>query len=568
MPFASPSYLLVHRNKLYFRIRIPDDLRRCLGKTAFKLSLRTSYLRDARPKCMRLALTAWTIFEFARRIAGDGMDALTEAKIQELAGKWLREALADGEERRAFAHKPMTPDELDGQLEALSSLYTDAREDLALNDYRGIQSTADDVLKAEGITVNRDALEYRSLCRELLKARVKGLEIEERRSVGDYPGEVSAQPVPPTAPPAVAPAKPKGTLARAIEKYIRDKEPHWRASSRQDIPPQLWFFADILGRERPIDELDRDALRKYLDTMTRLPAHRRQPRHRGKSIKQLLALDVPEGERYSAKTLETRFTNVRSFIGWAEVEGLIDRASPLNKILTVPGGKVARKSTKRAYTDEELARLFHSPDYAKDRHSKPWQFWMPILGLFTGARIEELAQLHLADIRQEGGVWVFDLNDLDEKEIKTAAGRRLVPIHPFLIKDLRLVEYVEDLRGRGFKRLFPTLKHDAKGKYSHAVSKWFTRYRRACDVGAKEGASELDFHSFRRTMITFCKHNGIDRHKVKELVGHEAGEFDDVTSIYEERFPPAILLRDVVERLNFHKTLKLEHLGRSRFVLR
>ena len=48
---------------------------------------------------------------------------------------------------------------------------------------------------------------------------------------------------------------------------------------------------------------------------------------------------------------------------------------------------------------------------------------------------------HLDDIRQEGDVWVFDINDKEEKRLKNMSSERLVPIHPQLIK-LGLLDYV------------------------------------------------------------------------------------------------------------------------------
>ena len=74
------------------------------------------------------------------------------------------------------------------------------------------------------------------------------------------------------------------------------------------------------------------------------------------------------------------------------------------------------------------------------------------MALFTGARIDEICQLHLDDIRKEGGVWVFDINQKEEKKLKNPGSARLVPIHPFLLNDLKILDYVETLRRRGEKR--------------------------------------------------------------------------------------------------------------------
>jgi integrase len=92
-----------------------------------------------------------------------------------------------------------------------------------------------------------------------------------------------------------------------------------------------------------------------------------------------------------------------------------------------------RDDEKRfAYEPDELKTLFCSNKYLNDSFHESFQFWVPIIGLFTGCRLEEICQLHLDDIRQERDVWVFDINDKKEKRIKTPSAKRIVPIHPFL----------------------------------------------------------------------------------------------------------------------------------------
>jgi len=61
---------------------------------------------------------------------------------------------------------------------------------------------------------------------------------------------------------------------------------------------------------------------------------------------------------------------------------------------------------------------------------KEYQKWLPMLGYYTGARLNELCQLHLSDIRKEGHVWYLDINnDTDDKRLKTPSSKRKVPIH-------------------------------------------------------------------------------------------------------------------------------------------
>lgn len=82
------------------------------------------------------------------------------------------------------------------------------------------------------------------------------------------------------------------------------------------------------------------------------------------------------------------------------------------------------------FVKDDLIKLFHSEDYLEDTHDKSFKFWMPILALFTGMRLNEIAQLHLSDIRQvEDGVWVLDINDEKEKRLKTKSILSLTYLH-------------------------------------------------------------------------------------------------------------------------------------------
>ena len=87
-------------------------------------------------------------------------------------------------------------------------------------------------------------------------------------------------------------------------------------------------------------------------------------------------------------------------------------------------------------------------------------------------RIEEICQLYTSDIRREGFIWYFDINDDGEKYLKTKAAIRKVPIHPHLIERFRFHDFVAKQKNCGAERLFPELKKHS-GRYSHYASRWF-----------------------------------------------------------------------------------------------
>jgi integrase len=193
---------------------------------------------------------------------------------------------------------------------------------------------------------------------------------------------------------------------------------------------------------------------------------------------------------------------------------------------------------RERFTIEELAKLFDPANLHRDMR-KSYMFWLPWLGLLTGARLEELCQLHLDDIRQEGGVWVFDINAKDEKRLKTLSSERLAPVHPRLV-ELGLLDHVEMLRGRGEKRLFPELDHRRDG-YGQTASKWFGRYRERLGI-------DKPFHSLRHTFIDELHQLGADHKKIAALVGH--ADESMTGGRYSKPFRPDVML-PVVEMLKF-----------------
>ena len=94
-----------------------------------------------------------------------------------------------------------------------------------------------------------------------------------------------------------------------------------------------------------------------------------------------------------------------------------------------------------AFDTDDLKALFGSKEYRQDSFKRGYQFWTPIIALYTGCRIEEICQLHLDDIRKEDGLWVLDINDDDEKKLKNLSSQRLVPLHLVLVDELKLPDY-------------------------------------------------------------------------------------------------------------------------------
>ena len=147
------------------------------------------------------------------------------------------------------------------------------------------------------------------------------------------------------------------------------------------------------------------------------------------------------------------------------------------------------------------------------------EYFLPLLGLYTGARLEEIGQSLVKDIKQERGVHYLDINgDGPGKQLKTRSSWRKVPLHPKLV-ELGFLDYVQDLRERGQERLFPKLRRGSKGQWTSSFSK---RFGRILDqVGIAD--SRKGFHSFRHTFKEACRRAVVAEEVHDALTGHSGG---------------------------------------------
>lgn len=596
------SHLVLRGGTFHFRFRVPPSHQSLVGRKVIKASLRTGVKRLASIRSKRL-LSALT--SFIQTYEKHDMAGINIPELQQYLREYLDRLLDYDDRNRAI---PDMPSPLLAQIgidpsTVVDRALADPRIDqqivrdeleagLPVADYTFARSNIDEFIKLFNIPVEEDTPDYYYIARKVHETVLDAYNVFNLRSVGNVAGEREylhrlreTIPAPPVAPAPVAPSLTPvctSTIHEDAERFIDIKlsSGEWDSGSVKDCPPPIRRFVELVGPDIPTASLNRDHMRRYREAMEKLPkSPYDRTKYKDKDVAELIKLDIPKKERLGPKTLDTRFTMVRSFLNWLEEEELIEKAKPLSKILTTTSLKKQRKAepTRRAFTPEELEKLLCNDDYRRGKFQAACKFWAPLLALFTGARIEEICQLYLDDIREIDGTLCLDINAEDEKDLKTEAGKRQVPVHPFLV-EVGLLERVEALRDAGHKHLFhrdtlSTRKVKVPGtdryvvKLSTNVSQAFTRFRRKWGVGGMQyEKSEAVYHSFRHCLIRWGKLNGIDRRMVKEIVGHEDGEFDDVTADYEGLYPPSQTYRDFISKLDFHKSMDLSHLKGSKWI--
>lgn len=279
------------------------------------------------------------------------------------------------------------------------------------------------------------------------------------------PPEHTALTAPPqTASIAAAPL----TLAEAKRSYIDDPTRAWAANTREAYETSRKLAIAVIGGEVPLASISRAHCREFLDVLRFLPANatklfpRLSPREAADRAR--LSSDI---KIISAANANTLIANMSSFLNWAVNEELLERNPARGLRLPDP---IAKRDKRLPFAREQLDAIFNTPlyrgclngerGYNKIGEQRPRnaRFWVPLIALFTGARLGEICQLDSTDIRAVDGLSCIVVSSRSlvgsaDKRLKTSASDRLIPVHPTLI-ECGLLSFADAKRKAGDTKLF------------------------------------------------------------------------------------------------------------------
>jgi integrase len=175
--------------------------------------------------------------------------------------------------------------------------------------------------------------------------------------------------------------------------------------------------------------------------------------------------------------------------------------------------------------------------------SCPERYWIPLIGLYSGLRLNEISQLYVEDVIMLDGCWCFNINADKNKRLKNAASARVIPVHPKLI-ELGLIQYCENIHKAGHPRLWMNLEWADISGYTNSICKWYQRFNRQ---HVTEDPKKV-FHSMRHTVADTLKQKGVPEVVIAEVLGHT---HTSITSgRYGKRYQPKILL-DALMQLDY-----------------
>lgn len=354
------------------------------------------------------------------------------------------------------------------------------------------------------------------------------------------------------------------------------KRQEWKADHRSRMEKEARLFSELMN-DPLLTDIGVEMIHEFAELLQRLPydIYQAGRRHPQASLRELMQIAEQDGAKLKAKkTANAHVARVGQIFAYGVSPAGLMEVNPADKFKR-PWNKVQAirpQDARQIFDDAELTKIF-SQDWFMDGRGafgkndstdwRPHYFWLPILALTTGGRLNELSQLYLDDVcrsNTDASVWYLDFNldqpdkaDMDDpdigrdKSLKTVNAFRVVPLHELVIR-AGLPEYVEMLRQAGETRLFPELRRDKSKGYGKPAGSWFNERFLGTRLGIERNGKKT-FHSLRHNFATAVERYDNPERVIAQLLGHERGKSVGSNRYVKDR--GAAELNPVVQQLEF-----------------
>jgi len=323
--------------------------------------------------------------------------------------------------------------------------------------------------------------------------------------------------------------KPVVTIKDAMNEFLFKSidSTKWSANNRYYYTARLGAWNYVIGHYN-IADFDEEKYTHALQEIAWLPAHQNRKEYKTLTPDKMIEkvkLIIKNGGHEDTLTNETfnkYIACLSTFFKWANSKGYC-HLSFIEK-----GRRKLTESSKDkrdAFTGEEIRAIIDMLNTNRGKFKQKWHYFIPMIAIYSGARQAEIAQLDVADIKQENGIWGFDICETEgsDKSVKNRSSNRFVPFHSELIKCGILDYHAERLKD-GFEKLF----FDDRTDYGDNVNKWFNRtFLSKFDFPNR---SKLGFHSFRHSAITEMMNAQSNDDRTMIIVQHTVGHTPENTT--------------------------------------
>ncbi|HHZ6131069.1 TPA: tyrosine-type recombinase/integrase [Escherichia coli] len=422
-----------------------------------------------------------------------------------------------------------------------SDLFEPDMRDIYRDQYGELGESLADALASEPLSI--DQHRYINEALKVLKACMRRIEAGDSQPLIDYVDHfndidrqdnqvasvslsVNAPEVKPEVKPEVTPSI---TIASLFEQYEAENAQNWKPATLRENKAShaaLIEIFDYLGLGADANTVTRADVLRVRDVLQQLPRNRKQ-RFKDVPLADLLSRE-DKTDCLDVVTINNKYLiKMAAVFKWAVRNDLIKKNMTEGLELKVPQRKASE--ARNAFSTEQVGQLLAAAQVYSQRPSgKPYHYYVTALAAITGARLNEIAQLQVKDVRTtEAGTVYIHINEDDSslpgKSIKNAHSDRCVPLvdgaYGFILADfMRLVETRRGADGDD-AMVFDGLRLMKNG-YGEQVSKWFNRTLLPKVLADRSG---LAFHSFRHTVATQLKQHGVELAYAQAIMGHSSG---------------------------------------------
>lgn len=314
-------------------------------------------------------------------------------------------------------------------------------------------------------------------------------------------------------------------LSYVIQTYTAEKQNGWTDKTKIEVAGVFKLLVDILG-DVEISSITRPMLIELRSSLLRVPPnfYKKNP---GKSVQAALVSSPEPG--ISIKSVNKHMARIGSLLKYCHENSMV----PNNPATGLQIAEKQRADEERsAYTLGDVKNIVSNLPMDV---GAPERYWIPLIGLYSGMRLNEICQLHVEDIMVIDGHWCFAVNDAGNKRLKNAASARVIPVHPKLI-DLGLIRYHEAVKEANQPRLWMNLALIHLHGYTNSIGKWYQRFNREYVTDDPKRV----FHSMRHTVADILKQKAVSEPVIAEILGHAHKSI--TSSRYGKRYQPKVLL--------------------------
>ena len=546
---ANPRHLERRGAVYYFRRKVPKDLRGLLpGKhkncREIRYSLRTKEHAEALER-LPLEDLKWNArFRAARGIGN--------SKAQQIVLAWFDDADRRTASSDASLRDPESINAVEQDASITETELTSGVEDVELP---LIQTVADHILLEQGwsrIThrhelgtiaravpdIDKSSDDYQVLC-ELVHGALLELGKRQRARLKGEPLGTYFDPMYANEGEGrrTVPVEHDITLSELIERFLADPGKERAGRSVLDLHAAFRPLLETVGPDFRVRDLTREHFRQVQDVLKDLPPNATK-RWKGKKLAQVAKIAREKGiASMHPRTSNGYLSKISTLMNWALDEGYVDRNQA--KGLRVAGPKGSRKDDRDPFTPEQLKAIFDDNTFTDPSRPRNAAFWLPLLALFTGARLNELCQLKADDVVEYDGVHCLIIRKVDPQDrLKSKAAHRTIPLHPELVR-LGFLDHVEQVRKSGGGRLFPDIPLGEDGYYSSIFSKRFSRFLKKSNAKTEK----TGFHSLRHNMTMALREGGVPADRIRELMGWAGQGMEEST--YGSSLRARTLLKEI-----------------------